>query len=114
MKEYTLNILGTPWLLKEVEKQNDPGLKEADGYTDRSTKTMVVKGEGSGDANDLENYPAYLKEIKRHEIVHAFLYESGLGADYEHPRWGHDETAVDWIALQFPKLQEAFKAADAI
>ncbi len=26
----------------------------------------------------------------------------------------HDESFVDWIAAQFPKLQKAFKEADCI
>lgn len=112
--EYALNILGTLWTLKEVKKENDQGLDDCDGYTDRSTRTIVVRGEKDGEPHELENYEVYLKAIKRHEIIHAFLYESGLAADYEHQRWGHNETSVDWLAIQFPKMIEVFKAADAI
>ena len=42
-----------------------------------------------------------------HELVHAFLYESGLGEDWEHNRWGHEETTVDWIAKQIDKIKNA-------
>lgn len=51
----------------------------------------------------------------RHEIIHAFLAESGLQANYEHYRqFGHDETLVDWMAIQFPKIYKAFREADAL
>lgn len=113
-KEYRLTILGTVWTLREAAKEDDPGLENCDGYTDRSTKMMVVQGKGAGGPHEVADYQAYLKDIKRHEIVHAFLYESGLAADFEHTQYGHEETMVDWIALQFPKMLEVFKAADAI
>lgn len=45
----------------------------------------------------------------RHEIIHAFLFESGLSENFTHPEYGHDETYVDWIASQFPKMCEVFK-----
>ena len=46
-KEYRLTILGTVWTLREAVKEDDPGLENCDGYTDRSTKTMVVQGKGA-------------------------------------------------------------------
>ena len=113
-KEYRLTILGTVWTLREAKKEDDPGLENCDGYTDRSTKTMVVQGKGAGGPHEVADYQAYLKDIKRHEIIHAFLYESGLAADFEHTQYGHEETMVDWIALQFPKMLAVFQEADAI
>ena len=47
----------------------------------------------------------------RHEIVHAFLYESGLDVSSE---WARNEEIVDWIALQTPKLQKAFEEAGCL
>lgn len=41
------------------------------------------------------------KRVMRHEIIHAFFYESGLDVESS---WGTDGTLVDWIALQFPKV----------
>ena len=29
--------------------------------------------------------------------------------NFTHPEYGHDETYVDWIASQFPKMCEVFK-----
>ncbi|MFD1464645.1 hypothetical protein ACFQ4L_00875 [Lapidilactobacillus mulanensis] len=42
----------------------------------------------------------------RHELIHAFLCESGLA---ENSDWAQNEEVVDWIARQFPKLFETFK-----
>ena len=36
-----------------------------------------------------------------HEIVHAFLHESGLSSNSE---WAMNEEIADWIALQLPKI----------
>ena len=41
------------------------------------------------------------KKNLRHEIVHAFLFESGLA---ENSEWAYNEEMVDWIAKQGPKI----------
>ncbi|MBQ6479569.1 MAG: hypothetical protein IJI45_00495 [Anaerolineaceae bacterium] len=113
-KEYVLNILGAKWSMKLLTAEEYPQLKRADGLTDRSSKTMYVRSDQENEEFPLDQHENYIKEVKRHEIVHAFLYESGLGNDFKHPDYGHDETQVDWIALQFPKMIKAFEAADAL
>ena len=45
------------------------------------------------------------REVLRHEIIHAFLFESGLDD------LGSNEELVDWIAKQFPKMTKAFEEA---
>ena len=85
---------------------------EADGYCDQSSRRIVLRTEDEDD--DIDNYSVYLKKNTRHEIVHAFLYESGIGGNFQHTQWGHEETMVDWIAYQFPKLLQAFKDADCL
>ncbi|HJA90843.1 MAG TPA: hypothetical protein H9948_08655 [Candidatus Jeotgalibaca merdavium] len=47
----------------------------------------------------------------RHELIHVFLFESGLG---ENSQWAQNEEMVDWFARQFPKLLKAFQAVSAI
>ena len=43
------------------------------------------------------------------------MYESGLDANFEHAnQFGHEETMIDWIAIQFPKLYKAFEAAGCL
>ena len=116
MRTYNLNILGSKWKLKEVPKNYDAMFVECDGFTDRSTKTMYVY-DGSSElfeVDALKDFPEYMKTVKRHEIIHAFLYESGLAQCAEHQRFGHCEQDIDFYALQIPKMIEVFKKAEAL
>ena len=45
----------------------------------------------------------FKNKVFRHEILHAFLYESGLCY------LENNEIVVDWIASQYPKLKKTFK-----
>lgn len=114
MKTYNLNILGARWKMKIIPRESDPMFQQVDGYTDRSVKTIYIPDSAFGEIDDLRDYGAYLKEVKRHEIIHAFLYESGLAQNMYHSSFGHCEQSIDWYAMQFPKLIEAFKKAEAI
>lgn len=58
-----------------------------------------------------KNLQVQIMKNKRHEIIHAFLFESGLA---ENSEWAQNEEMVDFFAIQFPKLMEVFKNADAI
>lgn len=51
---------------------------------------------------------ASLNETLRHEIMHAFFFESGL------VEYSNDETLVDFIAQQFPKLQQIFNESGCL
>lgn len=108
-----IDVLGTEYNLEVIPAHSDRLLKSSniDGYCDSTSKKIMVSDCAD---SDLGNVEIYIKEIKRHEIIHAFLNESGLQSSWEHPSTGQEETVVDWIALQFPKLITAFKAADAL
>lgn len=105
----TVNVLGTEYTIKNADKVIDPMLENCDGYCDTSTKTIVIDTfKYSPDSlGDLESYN---KQVIRHELVHAFLFESGLSCN----SWAKDEEIVDWIACQFLKLQNAFAQCNAI
>ena len=56
-----------------------------------------------------------MKTTLRHEIVHAFLGESGLSANSnETDAWARNEEMVDWIAIQGPKIWKAWKEVGAV
>lgn len=103
-----INVLGTEYVIeKRVLRDVDE-----DGFCDYTNKHIVIR---SDNVNCVEDFDWLCKKQLRHEIIHAFLAESGLQSNFEHQnRWGHEETMVDWIAIQFPKLLEAFKEADAL
>ena len=105
----TVNVLGTEYTIEEANKITDPNLEQHDGYCDYSTKTIVIDTfrDSPGSLKDLESYKT---RVIRHELIHAFLFESGLDGC----SWAKDEEIVDWIACQFPKLQDSFAQCNAI
>ena len=101
-----INVLGTDYEVVLNAKEEDyPNLQYGDGYCDFTVKKIVVT-EMKNEDNDVENLEYYQQKVMRHELVHAFMYESGLDVCSE---WGRDETLVDWIAIQSPKLFKAFE-----
>ncbi len=93
-----ISILGILWRIKFNEKLDD---KDVDAQSDPHEKIIRV-------ADDIED-GVDVNRILRHEIIHAFLYESGLGFNWEHKPYGHEETMVDWIAIQYPKIKKVFE-----
>ena len=110
----SVNVLGTRYKILRKTEDEDEGLKTCDGYCDHSVKQIVVviykpSTDGSVDAKDFE---ALYRKILRHEIIHAFFYESGLWENSEKiNQWATNDEMTDWIAIQFPKMQEAFVEA---
>ena len=108
-----VNVLGTEYtILFDVPEEDMP--ENSDGCMDQSTKTIkITKMEPC--RNSLADLLEYKKKVLRHEIVHAFLYESGCwnnsGAS---EAWGQDETITDWFAIQGPKIFRAFQEADCL
>ena len=103
----TVNILGTEYEIIEATAAEDAMLEKCEGYCDKTVKTIVISKKAKD--CDLKDFSVYQKKVMRHEIIHAFLFESGLSENFTHPEYGHDETYVDWIASQFPKMCEVFK-----
>lgn len=107
----TINVLGSTYTVRCMSEDENPLLKDCDGYTDKTTRQIVVAA--APPDCELGAYTVYYKKVLRHEIIHAFLFESGLHESWKHEE-GHDEVYVDWIAVQFPKLLAAFKEAGAL
>jgi hypothetical protein len=118
----TVNILGTPYslIVKKYDEDEEFERRGLAGYCNGCAKEIVVcdmatyKGwerESEGDVITAQ------KESTRHEMVHAFLNESGLGSDTMANGdigWAKNEEMVDWFALQGPKIYAAWKEAGAI
>ncbi|MGC4018390.1 MAG: hypothetical protein QM793_03615 [Muricomes sp.] len=109
-----VNILGTEYKIIIADEEDKPKLKEVDGYMDQSIKEIVV-GKFEQNLMSISDLESYTKRVMRHEIIHAFLYESGLWNNSGNvTAWGQSEEITDWIAIQFPKLQKAFEEAGAL
>ena len=106
-----VNVLGTEYKVVIRSDSEDAKLaRELDGYCDTSTKECVISGMEKHDPMAKGNIAEYRKSVIRHELVHAFLYESGIENCAE---WACEEM-VDWIAIQFPKMEKAFREASAM
>lgn len=105
-----INVLGTEYTVEERNVETDEKLAGADGYSDHTSKECIVDEMKKSNERTLKNIELYKKSVTRHEIIHAFLHESGLDVC----SWAHNEEMVDWLAIQFPKLYEAFLQADCI
>ena len=113
LKATNINILGSEWSIDYKTPETDGALSNARGYTNYASRRIVINMSTRGFFTT-DEYLFYLKKVLRHEIIHAFLFESGLGKNLEHRKLGHEETMVDWIALQFPKIYQAFREADCL
>lgn len=77
---------------------------DADGITDSTAKEIhIAKFENC--PNSISNLHVYKQKVLYHELVHAFLYESGLDSNSD---WARNEEIVDWFALQHKKIDSVF------
>lgn len=100
-----LKILGTEYeVIKDAEEKDYPQLKKCDGFTDFSIKRIVVANFDK-DESSVDDIDWYKKKVLRHELVHAFIHESGLAENCD---WARNEELTDWIAIQFEKILGVF------
>lgn len=105
-----VNVLGTSYRIEELKMSEDVILEECDGYCDTSIKKIVVAEMIKG-KNSIEDIDSHRRKVIRHELVHAFLFESGLHVNSE---WARSEEMVDWLAIQFPKLIKAMEQTNSL
>lgn len=112
----TVKILGTDYKVISRNYKEDPLFekKSIDGYCDDVAKEIVLCNISTYPGYEDES-PDYCKiverQVLRHEVIHAFLSESGL----EHSSlqysggWAKNEEMVDYFALQMPKIVAVFR-----
>lgn len=107
----SVNILGTQYKIIIISEDDYRYDGESDGWCDPFAKEILLFNykQSAKSVNDLI---AYQKKVLRHEIIHAFFYESGLWqSSCSSDCWAKNEEMVDWIAIQEPKLRRAFEEA---
>ena len=109
-----VNVLGTEYKIIWQKREDNKLYDELNGWVDQFAKKIyLLSPEVKEDAT--ECIEEYRKKTLRHEITHAFLFESGLaGSSYGINCWAENEEMVDWIAWQGIKIYEAWKEAGAI
>lgn len=106
----SVNVLGQEYkIVYECEDENIR-LKDADGYLESYAKEIHIDKsifeQDNDDPLQMKDLDIYGRKVIRHEIIHAFILESGL---WECCKWAQDEELTDWIARQFPKMKDCFE-----
>lgn len=110
-----VNILGTEYTV-EIHRINDDDFMKNHslaGYCCSDIPIIVI-----ADLEDLEHFnfhneqakDSYFKTTIRHEVIHAFLNESGLKDSTRfNGAWARNEAMVDFFAIQFPKIAKVYE-----
>lgn len=77
MENTKINVLGTEYVIV-FEKLTG---SDIDGFCDYTSKEIHIR---SDNENKVGNFEELQRKQLRHEIIHAFLSESGLQANFEH------------------------------
>lgn len=104
-----VDVLGTKYSIIKSNKAEDMKLENFAGYCDTSVNQIVIDTFKT-DNLSVADLGKFESEVIRHELVHAFLHESGLADN----SWGDNEEIVDWIALMFPKMLKVFEELHVI
>lgn len=109
LNEIKVDIRGEEWTVVVGAKAEDyPALKGLSGFADYTVRKIVIK-EFIRTERSVENVMEEIYYTLRHELVHAFLYESGLGVcTCAVNAWAENEEMIDWFAFMMPKIMDAF------
>ncbi len=109
-----VHILGIPYTIKIIEADDYRYNRDADGWCDVSVKEILIYNFVQ-DIDSKRDLRKYQNSCIRHEIIHAFLYESGLSSNsLSGGPWAKNEEMVDWMAIQAPKMLKAFEEAGVL
>jgi len=111
MKRYKVDVLGSTYFVEICPYSRYPILfGKALGWCDFHARKIVVLDMATVELGDDElntqSPDKATERIFRHELVHAFFYESGMDTETGFAR---DEILVDFLAMQIPKLSKLFE-----
>lgn len=66
-----VSVLGTGYRIIEDNCNNDPLLQNSFGYTDYTSKKIVIT-DFQNEEIEIEDVAKYRKQVIRHELIHAF------------------------------------------
>lgn len=102
-----VKILGEEWKIQDDDsllKDGCDGICTEYGREIRLVPAMQMLDDADAEEQKKQRY----RQVKRHELIHAFFSEAGLN------NYSNDELLVDWIAAQFPKLNRLFSEAGCL
>ncbi len=116
-----INVLGTEYHIEVRKMSEDNILKDNKygGYCCDNEPLIIIAD--TDEKEYFEDYTEkekrlYISKLLRHEIMHAFLNESGLqsAANACDGSWARNEEMVDWFAIQSPKIYKVFAELDIL
>lgn len=118
MQNCKVNILETEYQISFVEKfpEHLSEFEEtASALCNSHNREIYIKISKDKDMTE-SGRERMMKKDLRHEILHAFLFESGLSSStYGHVgAWAEHEEMVDWFAIQLPKIFKIFNELDIL
>lgn len=112
-----IEVLGSIYTIELKDLKDDEQLKELCGYCSFNGHKLVIRQDQEYFKDKTEEWIINeLCSTIRHEVIHAFMYESGLNQcafGYTGP-WSRNEEMVDWFAIQSPKIFKIFTKLDLI
>lgn len=113
-----VNIMGAEWTLDRLDTKELPS--DSDGVCDETIHRIGeadFKEERAKTPDELwkertkADIEAYAQRVRRHEIIHAFMFECGLA---QNSPWAHNEEMVDWFAMQWEKITAVMEQAGCL
>ena len=105
----SVSILGTQYKILIIPEGDYRYKRDADGWCDSSSKELLLFN-FKQDLDSKRDLAEYQKQVLRHQIIHAFLFESGLNINSGRSNsWATNDEMVDWMAIQEPKLHSSSK-----
>lgn len=99
-----INVLGADYTVVLISDAEDKRLSEKEIRVDNYEAHK-------DDPHNKADLDKQIKKNIRHELTHAFLFESGIAGNSP---WAQNEELVDWIAIQGPKLWKAWQEVNAV
>lgn len=112
-----VSILGTKYEVVFATLAENEKYINCDGYCDFYNKKIHVRKHTHDDSDyeadtsiDDDAMRGYENKVIRHELTHAFMFESGLDVNSHNiEQWARDEEMIDWMAIQMPKIMKAYE-----
>lgn len=120
MQDCKINILGTEYRIEKHNSIDDKDLRPKNqmGYCFYDDHLIVYADLSTDDEwkDEIEEAREIREKVTiRHEIFHAFLYESGLSHSSNNVNaWASNEEMIDWFAIQSPKIFKVFQELDIL
>ena len=103
-----VSILGSVYTFIVLDNDEELEKENAFGLCNSYMKTISISSHLFEEENKCT-----INQIIRHELIHAFLFESGLDANtFIEGGWADNEEMVDWMAIQYPKIKRVFSTLE--